>query len=443
MTPAEAKFIALLVDCERVIKPYAVQGQKWEVVDKNRKQTKAVLDERASISYSYSQAQSTVAGLATYEAAKAAFERDKIFGKAAELAGYWGTFDAVLGLVISASAQMRRSGLVLAHAAGLEKLRELRRTFSKTHIECDAKAKIFGIQLTRKHMHLPDDIELIRLNIRERNKQQPVMNAYHAHGWNEMMWMDSESELRVHVTVPVDHSKEGALFLAQNEALQTSSTLFSNVVDAILVALPGKVEVGATELRGELEWLPSGRRIREAAPPPANTMVGQRDVSRIGIAYDLISGGRKGDKTLSRALHRFILGRRRSDLVDRLVDYVIAWEAVSLTHEGNPIAQELSYRFALNGASLLAAVDSRKGPFYHNTRMRAAYVVRSTVVHGGGDSEINRRLRAGDFDSLQEVCDYLEQGFRSVLLWLANKAPSDRPYRKHNGWEELIWGTSA
>jgi len=55
------------------------------------------------------------------------------------------------------------------------------------------------------------------------------------------------------------------------------------------------------------------------------------------------------------SIHRFLLGRQRTDPFDRLVDFVIAWEAILLTQNGDPMKGELSYRFSVNGATVLNA----------------------------------------------------------------------------------------
>ena len=201
----------------------------------------------------------------------------------------------------------------------------------------------------------------------------------------------------------------------------------------------GKAMLSFIELTEGMKQISGGRSIPSGTPPHVNITIRQRDINNINISYDLLSGGRSGDKTLSRALHRFLLGRNRSDLVDKLVDYVISWEALLLTQEGSAIKQELSYRFSMNGSSLINAVDKKQGKHELLKKLKVAYSTRSTLVHGGSDADMNKDLQKGTFNSLQELCDFLEMNFRNSLFWLYKLKPKDRPYKKHHGWEELIW----
>jgi hypothetical protein len=169
--------------------------------------------------------------------------------------------------------------------------------------------------------------------------------------------------------------------------------------------------------------------------PPLRLTV--RDLARVRVAYSLL--GETADKTLARALHRFVLGRQRHDLVDKLVDYVIAWEGLLLTQEGQDLAQELSYRFAVN-ASALMAVCRKLTPLDSFAKFKSAYSTRSAVVHGGDNRKRDSALAAGGFSNPQQLCTFLEDSFRAGVFWLAGRKPADRPYRAKRGWELLLWG---
>ena len=255
---------------------------------------------------------------------------------------------------------------------------------------------------------------------------------------------DGLLELHLPITIPVDRAQKNAFFKARDNALQSAGKIFGNILDSILIVFKGKAILGAPiTLQGGLKQTWFKAPIIQEMPPPVNITIRKNDLKNIYTAYDLVSGGKKCDETLSRALHRFLLGRKRSELVDKIVDYVISWEALLLTQEGKPIKQELSYRFSLNGASILFAINNRLDRFVSIKKMKAAYSVRSTIVHGSGDTEIDKELKKGAFNNLQSLCDYIETNFRTTILWLASKDAKDRPYRKHYGWEELIWRTGG
>ncbi len=71
--------------------------------------------------------------------------------------------------------------------------------------------------------------------------------------------------------------------------------------------------------------------------------------------------------------------------------------------------------------------------------MKNIYALRSDIVHGGDDKKIEKNLNAGEFDSLDEVCKFLEGHFKAAIWWLTSIAPQERPYMKKDGWEELLW----
>ena len=122
-----------------------------------------------------------------------------------------------------------------------------------------------------------------------------------------------------------------------------------------------------------------------------------------------------------------------------MVDFVIAFEALLLTQNGSAITQELSYRFAVNGASLLRLVlNSRDGQGIFR-KMKAAYSVRSDIVHGAADVEQSKALRSGGFDSLRELSEYLETNLRRSIFWIESVPDKSRPYSMNNGWEELLF----
>jgi hypothetical protein len=439
MTPLEAKLAELLVDCESLLEPVRVFSRKWVILSSTHKQVRKFFDNKASLFHSYIRAHDRIAALKSFAIAKDAFERDNVFFNGEKKAGYSATFEAVLKYLIESAGQIRKRSVLIDHAEALRSLQSFRKALTSRHLKYDALARLFGVNLRCKSLSLPDGVTLYRLTQRERNERQPAIDLFRLYGWEEHAIGDHPAEIRVSITVPVEHPEEGAFYKAKQNAASTASEIFSKTSQAILVATGGNVKVGAIDLKGGLEQLPIGKTIVKDIPFPKNVILGKSDVANIRVAYDLVSGGKRGDKILSRALHRFILGRQRADLIDKLVDYVIAWEAVLLTQDGTPITQELSYRFALNGASIICRTERGSDPSMYHRKMRSAYLTRSSIVHGGEDKDRDKALKIGDFKNLRELCDFLENNFRRVVFWLASMKADIRPYRQHGGWELLIW----
>ena len=439
MTPLEAKFAALLVECEKILEPVKTIAQKWVIISKTQQELRQLKDKKSSMTHSFFRNNGKIRTLKSYDIAKRAFERDKVFSEANRAAGYWAKFEAVLQYLISSAGEIRKERLYIDHAEALRYLKSFRQLLTSSHLEYKATARIFGVNLRCKSLSLPDGVTLNRLNRKELNDRQTVLQPYLSDGFMEQQLAYHPVELSVPVTVPVDHSQEGAFFKNQNDAYSVATEIFSKILQAILVVSSGKAGVGHFELKGGLEQIPQGRPVSRGMFPQANIYLGVGDIANIEIAYELLSGGKKCDKTLSRALHRYILGRQRSDLIDKLVDYVIAWEAILLTQNGNPITQELSYRFALNGASILSKIRKTNIPNEMFKKMRSAYSARSSIVHGGDDKDRDKALKKGSFKNLNELCNFLEESFRLVVFKLSSMKPKERPYRRAGGWEALIW----
>lgn len=163
------------------------------------------------------------------------------------------------------------------------------------------------------------------------------------------------------------------------------------------------------------------------------------------------------DLVLSRATERFLIGRKQSlahplrsnePHWDKIVDYAIAMESLFLTVEGDPIPAELSYRFAVNGACLLSQCTS------HDSRslchgLKELYRLRSLIVHGGSSAKCDEHgnailealgeRRTGGFACLGVLTARVEGLLISAFEFLSRMEPSQRPYKKKGGWEELIW----
>jgi len=99
-------------------------------------------------------------------------------------------------------------------------------------------------------------------------------------------------------------------------------------------------------------------------------------------------------------------GRLRED--DAIIDYAIGLEALLL----KGVNAELSYRFALRGATILAWVSGDTETFFNN--LRDFYDVRSNMVHG---SHI-------DLTKLRYARSNGERALREIWWWYLNSAGS-------------------
>lgn len=139
----------------------------------------------------------------------------------------------------------------------------------------------------------------------------------------------------------------------------------------------------------------------------------------------------RNDTATQRALRRFryAIERQRSD--DRILDFVIALEAILLA---NLEGAELSYRFALRAAWLLAQDVEQRGATFN--AYRAAYNVRSKIAHGAALSAKDLRIN-GKTVTEEEFANHVESLAREALL-KSLELPTDD--NGAVGWEKLVLG---
>lgn len=111
------------------------------------------------------------------------------------------------------------------------------------------------------------------------------------------------------------------------------------------------------------------------------------------------------------ALRRFNLAYERMLLEDRLIDYIIAMEALLLKEQ-----DELAYRLSLRGSRLLGSDSEARHQIY--TRLRTAYKLRSNIVHGdvvSGDVSLDqKRVTFAQF--VDEIAEYVRSSIKKMLL---------------------------
>jgi len=441
MTPLESKITALLVELEPSFPAiHRSRVQRWQKTSKTAGVVVQVDEPRQSVPLELARLRNSLTRRDSYVSAIEAFERDSVFRDGIELAGYWSTFDAVLQRILIDSVTITRGRVSIDHSAAIESFRSFRKTLAGKHLEFLASARIIGLRIKQKLLLLPDNMQFYRLSRRQANLKQPALNPF-GFSEGELYLLDHNVELRVPVIVPVNRVTKNGIFTATNEARGVALDLFRNVIGALMVCSSGRLQIGVLELEGGLQGIPAGRSIESRGTFLGPQMtIGTNDLAAISIAYELLTGGRGSDKTLSRALHRFILGRQRSDVNDRVVDYVIALESIFLTQEGTAITQELAYRFSINGAILLWKAKAKESKNELFVKLKCAYKIRSIIVHGGSSEDIDKVFRTMNIGSVAKLSAFLESSFRLALFWLSEHKPQDRPYRATGGWEDLLLG---
>ena len=432
----------LLKDCEPLLKPESIVSNRWFALNDSKQEVRQVNNKKQSLFLSYARAISKILKLKSYEKCQKAFDEDVIFKDASRLAGYWGTFKSVFQDIIQASGRVRRNKVTFDIDCAIDKASNKREELSATTIEINSKSRLLGVKLQCKEINLPNGLSLYRLNKKEINARQPFIEPYSSNLQASQLAFQP-TELRMSLEVPVNRTKDSAFFLASNEGHKIARNAFSNFLDAVLLFKDGHIELGPQHFDGGPTGGSTISGIYQNFIPNLTVTIKKQDTQNIIKAYELVSSKAAGsDKVIPRALHRFLLGRKRRDLVDKLIDYVISWESLLLTQNGSPATSELIYRFSINGSSMIARITKTKDRKKYFKMMKSIYSLRSDIVHGGDDKKINKNIKSGEFNNMDDVCNFLEKYFKKTVWWLLELAPQDRPYIKEDGWEDLLWPIS-
>lgn len=137
---------------------------------------------------------------------------------------------------------------------------------------------------------------------------------------------------------------------------------------------------------------------------------------------------------LELALRRFNQSYGRVGAEDRLIDYMIAFEALYLNDTDAQGRGEMRFRLALRVAQLLRKQDQQRRSLYRE--MRAAYDMRSSIVHGdrGDAPKVD-----GVVIPVEEFVSRVENYLRESLLKFLKKAQEPNAKKKLVSWEDLLF----
>jgi hypothetical protein len=371
---------------------------------------------------------------------ESSFNNDKLFNDASRLAGAWGSYRQVLWYLIYKCGKFKHNKFIIDKNDIIQSISSLQHSFSAKSIHVITRSLLFGVILPAKKLELIDGITLYRLSQKDRDYHLKY-TSYTISESQTLLTESHSAEVRVTIDVPVARSENAAFFNAENIGVKLACNVTRNLLNALLLIKEGRIDLGPmiTETDSPIQGIQTLGTYPIVIPLQSLTLR-MRDIPKIATAYSLVSeNSQQLDPILVRAIHRFLLGRKRLNLIDKLVDYVIGWESLLLTVKGEGASQELAYRFSVNGASLIGKASKTKERQIYFRKMNAIYSLRSSVVHAGDQKKIDKELRAGDFEDFDSACIFLEANFRKVIWYLMESPKGKRPYSRKNGWEELLW----
>jgi hypothetical protein len=148
----------------------------------------------------------------------------------------------------------------------------------------------------------------------------------------------------------------------------------------------------------------------------------------------------KGWKFLGLAMRRIGYALERHRLEDKLLDLLIAAEALFLSDAGSETYRgELQYRLAQRAGFFLGGDSATRKKIYQH--MKDAYKLRSQVVHGGKIRPLKRE--DGNLVDLEEFVDETRVYLRLALHKMVNLVMQSQSSGELVNWDELIFDDSV
>lgn len=225
---------------------------------------------------------------------------------------------------------------------------------------------------------------------------------------------------------------------------QTSRS-FTDVLSCLRLLKSEYVDIPFTDFRIR-GWCPPhvGAIRSQFANTPAPLFLGNRfqlspeEVAVVSKLFELVAGfDRHKHGFLDIALRRFNLAAAEERAEDRLLDLVIALEAILLHgSDKEELRGEKRFRFSLNGAYLLSSERQERRRIFK--QLREAYDCRSKVVHGG---KLSTRISiSGQKLSAQEFTGIIEARTRQVIRQVLALACKPNAPKQLVSWNDLVLG---
>lgn len=181
-------------------------------------------------------------------------------------------------------------------------------------------------------------------------------------------------------------------------------------------------------------WLAGGTEYRVLGqwPYDGKFELSQGDVPQFLELWRLLE---EGAACFSFSIHRFNLAFDRGLLADRIVDLVIAAEALFLGDLDERYRGELRFRFALRAAKFIEHASYGEHEVFRV--MRQAYDARSAIVHGGSPKET--RLPNDQSADLPTFIDVIEDLVRLGLRKALSMKKDGSKIRQAEYWDALVF----
>jgi len=316
----------------------------------------------------------------------------------------------------------------------IKNLYELQELISNEYHNFTLIGRLHGIKLEVDLIELESNISLVRLDDNAINERQPSILNSMSDKFHIIDYSNSNVEIKITSSHKITPHGESSYFDVMNKVQSELRLKLDNVVKAIKLYRHGNYEVYPVSCNSQLH---NGMKYSTIVPKQVfkNTSLNNADIDGLKKAFSIVETVVPQDGVLERSFSRFLIGMDESKPQERIVDFVIAWESLLLTVKKNPPQGETSYRFSINGAALLSAIDNSLEFTEMQRFMKGVYTTRSKIVHGESVCSTSKKL-----EELDTLNNRLSELYRKVIFWLANIKKEERPYEADFGWEHLLRG---
>ncbi|TKB69405.1 MAG: hypothetical protein E8D52_10695 [Nitrospira sp.] len=230
---------------------------------------------------------------------------------------------------------------------------------------------------------------------------------------------------------PIDAKDEGSF---GNRPLYREDLVIDDVLSALRLFKHTQIRAAGLATWSDFPWLSAGTSFQIIGQWPygGKLELSEGEVPRFLALWRLLE---EGAARFGFSIHRFNLAFDRALLVDRIVDMVIAAEALFLGDLGLKDRGELRFRFALRAAKFIQHPSYGEQEVFRI--MRQAYDARSAIVHGGSPDET--RLPDNQSANLLTFIDTIEELVRLGLRKALSMKEGGTEIRQANYWDNLVF----
>lgn len=329
-----------------------------------------------------------------------------------------------------------------------EEFEEFENSFYEERIRCEAIGPVEGVAISA-NIELSESLEIGRMT----DDEKQAGSRFGIISTDASRVYDHPSVVRARYTLPKfvgsvdEYNALDSTYIKQSlKAVAAEDERVDTVVSALRGFKAGGLSLGGIIHRRHT-WLYKGLDTDRHTPrlmshrATGYTLQDPSEIEAFILFWkSLQHPGFSQRKFLNIAVQRFGFASERQRDEDRIIDFLIAAEALFLNDIRNESYRgELTYRLSLRAGFFLGSnADDRKEISEH---MRKAYAIRSAIVHGSSSLPLPKKEDGREL-SLQVFVRTTEAYIRSALHKSIGLATKSATPRELVDWDALVFGVT-